>query len=885
MIVNLFDILTGEDSGGVWSQDGSNPQTVTILPNGDVDFACANSGVYSFTYTTTSGTCQDETTSTITVVSSPSIGNDFTMYVCRDINGNETHPTYVISTSDLGVTLCDNSVPNSNIYNDLVGLNNTYWKAAWGNGTIGESTTYNADTINGFDSTKEGCLPQTLTIEALVLGGSTVICSENQCYNALIQPEFTFNAPTEETLCGVSQIDLSQSDAFIGVTNPASTFQPDSNSTCCDRTGLTGTVEVEYMVLSGTGGAIEGSLNTWRTDPIIVILSGDPDITWKYRMRYVFTDGNTEDCWLESQVHATNTEVAPFADNFDYDICVNESSDQTDLCILQLGDPNIGDPFTLLKNTTILGGSWNYKSGPANLSVRIDGSGTPTTLNVGDPIGGTINSLTSLTVEIENGQGLDSSTPIFFEYIISNACGTVLSDSKITPYQGCYFDNPSPITCALIGDTINLADITGVVLGQDCMVSLGAGSLHPGYTSLEVLAAILSGNDINLTTNTEGPWVLNIEFTLNGSNATSCNTCGDSQSTSFVVYDMQASSTDLDCDANLVTINGISNGINYTVYTDKDCIETPFRGEIGSGVVSGNSISFDLGQCYTDFIIIKLSVDNCEEEYCFNPCNDCTYTMTAVHPSTATALRGQIEVTNNSTDIRIGTRYLVTDCDSNIINNTITYTPASSMSMNMGVLNLASGGFLESIEVTDNLTSGSKTTIDISPTSPYLSGTGGTVIGTDLIFNGSNMASVATNVRIVIINALSNIFGATLGANYILGVQGAGTAILIEFDCKHNPTGSWIGYNNTLTPVLSYNTDGSTPNQTTNTITTGFPQGGVNSDTYSTGCGDISITCTYPSHNGTMYTTINFNNIVPVLNYEVVPTVTDTTNDNITCCE
>ncbi|WP_367392859.1 DNRLRE domain-containing protein [Lewinella sp. LCG006] len=74
---NLFDIITGEDPNGVWTETSTTSSGVTINDGTAIDFSGVAAGVYEFTYThAANGTClEDQSTATITVNSSPNNTN------------------------------------------------------------------------------------------------------------------------------------------------------------------------------------------------------------------------------------------------------------------------------------------------------------------------------------------------------------------------------------------------------------------------------------------------------------------------------------------------------------------------------------------------------------------------------------------------------------------------------------------------------------------------------------------------------------------------------------------------------------------------------------------------------------------------------------------
>jgi hypothetical protein len=71
--VNLFNIITGEDTGGSWSETTAGTNSgVTVGSGMSLDFSSASPGVYEFTYTVTAANCPTDM-STATVTLSPEL--------------------------------------------------------------------------------------------------------------------------------------------------------------------------------------------------------------------------------------------------------------------------------------------------------------------------------------------------------------------------------------------------------------------------------------------------------------------------------------------------------------------------------------------------------------------------------------------------------------------------------------------------------------------------------------------------------------------------------------------------------------------------------------------------------------------------------------------
>ncbi len=78
--LDLFSFLSGNDAGGVWSDDNGTG----ALSGSDVDLTLLTPGSYNFTYTVTTGTnCSDTATVTITVDPEPNAGTATPFEVCE----------------------------------------------------------------------------------------------------------------------------------------------------------------------------------------------------------------------------------------------------------------------------------------------------------------------------------------------------------------------------------------------------------------------------------------------------------------------------------------------------------------------------------------------------------------------------------------------------------------------------------------------------------------------------------------------------------------------------------------------------------------------------------------------------------------------------------
>lgn len=92
-VVTLNNYITGESPGGTWTQIVNPGNSTVAIVNGSINTDNINTGIYTFAYTVTNGTCTDTSTLTITVIpggklstntycavdASPTIYNIFTL--------------------------------------------------------------------------------------------------------------------------------------------------------------------------------------------------------------------------------------------------------------------------------------------------------------------------------------------------------------------------------------------------------------------------------------------------------------------------------------------------------------------------------------------------------------------------------------------------------------------------------------------------------------------------------------------------------------------------------------------------------------------------------------------------------------------------------------
>ena len=103
---NLFDIITGEDMGGSWSETTMGPSSgVTVGAGTAIDFSAAAPGVYEFTYTipATAACPAVSATATITVTNQQLAGADNSDEFCEGSGANYSL-TALLSGADAGGT-------------------------------------------------------------------------------------------------------------------------------------------------------------------------------------------------------------------------------------------------------------------------------------------------------------------------------------------------------------------------------------------------------------------------------------------------------------------------------------------------------------------------------------------------------------------------------------------------------------------------------------------------------------------------------------------------------------------------------------------------------------------------------------------------------------
>lgn len=208
------------------------------------------------------------------------------------------------------------------------------------------------------------------------------------------------------------------------------------------------------------------------------------------------------------------------------------------------------------------------------------------------------------------------------------------------------------------------------------------------------------------------------------------------------------------------------------------------------------------------------------QKYCPDPCESlsvsiikttesrlCNYKLGIFDPTTG-MFPDTIELLLKDNDTRVYGVYelrVTSDCPSegNIIDSFPTEVVLREPHLCSSAF-LEVGGYLE--DITISVTGNTLVAIPLSPTSAVLSGACGTVVATDLIYGASNFDNA---VKVVICNFLDTI-GYIDGANYILETIDAGGDYLICFACKHNPSGNWLGIDNTQlgSGIITYSTNG-----------------------------------------------------------------------------
>lgn len=179
-------------------------------------------------------------------------------------------------------------------------------------------------------------------------------------------------------------------------------------------------------------------------------------------------------------------------------------------------------------------------------------------------------------------------------------------------------------------------------------------------------------------------------------------------------------------------------------------------------------------------------------------------------------------------------RFLVYDCN-DVLKLDITQNSQTTIFMGMQNQDVLTDGqgYIDSIRVT--ATDNSTIWIPTANGTADLSGPGGTVTGTDLVFNAASPSTMEDALTAVIINYLDS-QGYTETTNYIFTVSvTAGGNVSIRFTPKHTPTGTWLGLDKD-NKEIHYHTD--TGTTSTNTGSSNSTSGGPFSRQYDLPCGN-----------------------------------------------
>ncbi|MDC1226253.1 gliding motility-associated C-terminal domain-containing protein [Algibacter sp.] len=405
--LDLFGQLTGEDAGGVWTDDN----TSGALSGTDVDLTVLTIGSYNFTYTiTNSNSCTNSSTVTIIVVDAPESGvaNTPIEFCVANITAAETYDLFDLLTDEDQAGTWNDDDGSGALSGNLVTLdelspatyNFTYDVDAIGtcddvNVTV--SIIINDTPAPGATTPQEFC--DTATVADLVATGTTI-----QWYDAVTGG----NLLAEATALVDAQIYYAtQTDATTGCESSVRTavtaiiyqspIAGGPNATAIVSCTDTNSIDL-FTGLNGT----EDAGGTWTNDDSVGNLTGNVfDATGvsagTYNFTYLVTasapcvdDSETISVTIEEPLNAGST-VDPTLD-----ICSNEGT--TDLLTL-LGGADAGGVWSPEMTST---------TGVFDPLVDTDGTYTYTLTNSC----GTYTNQVEVTVTLAPNAGVDNSLTI-----------------------------------------------------------------------------------------------------------------------------------------------------------------------------------------------------------------------------------------------------------------------------------------------------------------------------------------------------------------------------------------------------------------------------------------------------------------------------------------
>ncbi|MFS4483952.1 gliding motility-associated C-terminal domain-containing protein [Hyunsoonleella sp. 2307UL5-6] len=418
--LDLFGQLTGEDSGGTWTDD----DTSGALTGSEVDLTELTIGAFNFTYTITdANNCTNSSTVTITIEDAPESGvaNPPVDFCIADITPTQTYNLFdILEGEDQAGTWNDDDASGA-LSGSLVtidGLTAGTYNFTYNVDAIGScddvdvtvSIVINDTPAPTADALQEYC--DSATVADLVATGTTIQWYDTatggaplDATTALIDGEDYYATQTDANTNCESSV-RTQVDVTIYQSPNAGVINTTPIVACNDNTSVD--------LFSGLDGT-EDSGGTWNDDDTTGALSGNIlDATGLTAGTYNFTYTVTASApCVDDSTTIVITIEAPQSTGSDttLDICSNGIT--TDL-------------FTLL-GTADTGGSWSpaLTSGTGDFDPSTDASGT-------------------------------------YTYTITNACGTVSSDVVVTVVEAPNAGTNTTLAACTIDATTDLFTLLGV---------------------------------------------------------------------------------------------------------------------------------------------------------------------------------------------------------------------------------------------------------------------------------------------------------------------------------------------------------------------------------------------------------------------------------------
>jgi gliding motility-associated-like protein len=417
--LDLFGQLSGEDSGGTWTDD----DTSGALNISDVDLTLLTIGSYNFTYTITdSNGCTNSSTVNITVEDAPESGtaNAPVEFCIAEITTGQTYDLFDLLTgADQTGTWNDDDTSGALSINNVTldGLASGTYNFTYDVDAIGScddvdvtvSIIINDTPAPTASASQEFC--DTATVDDLIATGSTI-----QWYDAatdgnllanttdLVDAQIYYATQTDATTGCESSIRTAVTAIIYLSPNPGN-----PNSTAIVACNDSSTIDL-FTGLDGT----EDAGGTWQNDDGIGTLTGNSlDATGVSAGTYQFTYTVTASapCLDDStEIFVTIEEPLSAGSDNVLDVCSNNGT--TDL-------------FTLLGSADT-GGTWSpaLDSGTGVFDPLVDADGT-------------------------------------YTYTLTNSCGTVSSDVVVTVSLNPDAGTSDSLSICLGDDPTDLFDLLG----------------------------------------------------------------------------------------------------------------------------------------------------------------------------------------------------------------------------------------------------------------------------------------------------------------------------------------------------------------------------------------------------------------------------------------